>query len=312
MSFDTERLYELMPAIYWVRDVGQGEPLKALLSVIAEQVAVLEESLDQAYDDQFIETCADWVVPNLGDLIGYRTLHGVAPKVASPRAEVANTVAFRRRKGTATMLEQLARDVTGWPARVVEFFQLLATTQFMNHLRSDNHYAPDLRRWQPLVRLNTPFDSVAHTVDVRRIASGRGRYNIPNVGIFVWRLAAYRLLDSPAARRFATDERRFLFSPLGNDAPLFTRPEAEDEIAHLAEPINVPAPIGRRVLRESLKLYYGRERSIFLRVNGVNVHASEIDVCNLEDAQGDAWRTSRPTADMRSIRCWAASSCRLA
>ena len=33
------------------------------------------------------------------------------------------------------MLEQLARDVTGWDARAVEFFQLLATTQYMNHLR---------------------------------------------------------------------------------------------------------------------------------------------------------------------------------
>jgi hypothetical protein len=56
--------------------------------------------------------------------------------VASPRAEVAHTIAFRRRKGTATMLEQLARDVTGWPARVVEYFQLLGWTQNMNHIRS--------------------------------------------------------------------------------------------------------------------------------------------------------------------------------
>ena len=49
----------------------QGGPLKALLSVIAEQVAVLEEDLDQLYDDQFIETCAEWVVPYIGDLVGH-------------------------------------------------------------------------------------------------------------------------------------------------------------------------------------------------------------------------------------------------
>src|SRR5882724_9048244 len=41
----------------------QRGPLKALLSVIAEQAAVLEDNLDQLYDDLFIETCAEWVVP---------------------------------------------------------------------------------------------------------------------------------------------------------------------------------------------------------------------------------------------------------
>ena len=40
----------------------------------------LAESLEQLYDDQFIETCAEWVAPYIGDLIGYRTLHGVVPQ----------------------------------------------------------------------------------------------------------------------------------------------------------------------------------------------------------------------------------------
>ena len=77
------------------------------LALIARELGALEENLEQLYDDQFIETCADWVVPYIGDLIGYRPLHGVAPAIASPRAEVANTIAYRRRKGTALMLEQL-------------------------------------------------------------------------------------------------------------------------------------------------------------------------------------------------------------
>ena len=74
MSFDTATLYELLPAIYRVRDAEQGEPVKALLTVIAEQLGVIEENLAQLYDDQFIETCAEWVVPYIGDLIGYRSL----------------------------------------------------------------------------------------------------------------------------------------------------------------------------------------------------------------------------------------------
>ena len=76
----------------------------------------------------------------------------------SQRAQVANTLAYRRRKGTAAVLEQLARDVTAWDASVVEYFQLLATTQYMNHLRPGNVSWADLRQWEPLERLNTPFD----------------------------------------------------------------------------------------------------------------------------------------------------------
>ena len=237
MSVDTQRLYELLPAIYRTRDVEQGEPLKALLAVIADQAGLLEENLEQLYDDQFIETCAEWVVPYIGDLIGYRALHNVVPKLSSERAEVAHTIGFRRRKGTATMLEQLARDVTGWNSRVVEFFQLLGWTQSMNHIRPACFYAPDLRQWGALERLNTPFDTVAHAVEVRRIATGQGKYNIPNIGIFLWRLNAYSLTRSPAVQ---VDAQRFLFDPLGASVPLFTRPESEVEITQLAEPINVP------------------------------------------------------------------------
>src|SRR5262245_18803725 len=135
MSFDAQRLYNLLPAIYRSRDAAEGGPLEELLAVIAEQVAVVEEDLDQLHDDQFIETCADWVVPYIGDLIGYRPLHSEAARISSPRAEVANTIAYRRRKGTAAMLEQLAFDVTDWKARAVEFFERLAATQYMNHPR---------------------------------------------------------------------------------------------------------------------------------------------------------------------------------
>src|SRR5262245_42753756 len=64
-------------------------PLESLLTLIEEQIAIVSEDLDQLYDDQFIETCAKWVIPYIGDLIGYKEVHGVAPAVASPRAEVA-------------------------------------------------------------------------------------------------------------------------------------------------------------------------------------------------------------------------------
>ncbi len=289
MTQTADRLYELLPAVYRLRDLEQDGPLKNLFSVMAEELTLLEHDLQQSYDDLFIETCAEWVIPYIGDLIGYRPLHRVAPKITSPRAEVANTIAYRRRKGTATMLEQLANDVTGWPARVVEAFQLLGTTQYMNHLRPERLVTPDLRQWEPLERLHTPFDRIAHTVDVRRIRTRQGLYNIPNIAIFLWRIMAHSLTDCPA---FPLDSNRYFFSPLGLNTPLYTNDQREDVISHLAEPINVPMPISRRVLHEFLNAYYGKEekKSIYISVDGDDVQQTHaLMVCNLSDSGGGTW-----------------------
>jgi hypothetical protein len=56
VTFDEQKLYELLPAIYRIRDAesvsdpSQVPPLKALLRIIAEQIGVLEENLAQLYD----------------------------------------------------------------------------------------------------------------------------------------------------------------------------------------------------------------------------------------------------------------------
>lgn len=308
MSFDRERLYELLPAWCRVRDAEQGGPLKALLTVIAEQVAALEEDLAQLYDDQFIETCAEWVVPYIGDLVGASGLFVFPDADFSQRAQVANTLAYRRRKGTAAVLEQLARDVTGWDANVVEYFQLLAATQYMNHLRPDNLSFASLRerafgglaapisdvvdadrqQLERMMLMNTPFGKTSHTVDVRRIEPRRGRYNIPNVGIFLWRIGSYSLTLSPA---FKVDGRRYRFDALGKDIPLYNRPQAEDQIIHLAEPANVPMPISRMMFDKSLETFYGAGRSILLTVDGNDIVPDQpeeqlsdlIRACDLSD-----------------------------
>ena len=287
MGYSATELYELLPAIDRLRDAERGYPLRELVTVLAEQAQAVADNLDQLYDDLFIETCAAWVAPYIGDLIGYRGLHGVAPEISSPRAEVANTISFRRRKGTASMLEQLARDVTGWDARVVEFFQTLATTQYLNHLRPGNLYSPDLRRSEVLHALNTPFDTITHTLEVRRIEHRRGVHNIPNVGIYLWRLQAFGITDSPAA---VVDEQRYRFDPLGRDMPLFNDPAPETAITHLATRRNVPQPLSRRELHDHLACFYGADSSLLIRhADGTPVPADRVYVCDLSDTAGGGW-----------------------
>jgi hypothetical protein len=276
MSRSKDRLYELLPVIDRLRDNEAGEPLRALLQVIAEQVNLVEEDIERLYENWFIETCEDWVVPYIGDLIGYRLVHDAGEpgdestsqsrarnKILIPRRDVANTIRDRRRKGTLALLELLASDAAGWPARAVEYFKLLDVFQNINQLRLDRGRSVDLHDLDTLDLVDRPFDASAHTVDVRRINSHRtrGRYNIPSVGLFVWRLRSYSITRAPAhcVDRF---RNHYTFSILSNDAPLFTRPVAEPAPTHIADELNVPAPIRRLASEERLHDYYGATRSL--------------------------------------------------
>ncbi len=291
-----------------LQDKASRGPLESLIGIFAEQIGVADENLEQLFDDLFIETCADWVVPYIGDLIGYRSLRSVSARIASPRAEVAHTIALRRRKGTALVLEQLARDVTGWDARAVEYFQRINTTQYMNHIRLHSLQAPDLRASEALEWIGTAFESANRTVDVRRIESGRGRHNIPNVGLHLWRIQAYRRRDTAAVR---DSDRCYRVSPLNHDLPLYNHPLAEDDISHLAEPDNVPWPLSRRRFSRQLARYYGirasagaaedsTNPSLTISVDGTVIERDQVRICNLDDDLA-GWAHSPPPNGVYAI-----------
>lgn len=257
-----DRLYELLPAFHRMRDEAQGFALRALLRVIGEQAGVIEADLAQLYANCFIETCADWAVPYIGDLVGYRPVTDAGDplqkestaarnRILIPRTEVANTIALRRRKGTLALLELLSRDVAGWPARAVEFYKLLGWTQQLNFQHPRRARSVDLRDGDALERLGGAFESIAHTVDVRRIGSRHtsGRHNITSVGLFVYRLRSYSVTQTSACLREGKGGRRYTFSVLGNDTPLFVRPVEEADPGRIAQELNLPLPIRRRAVR---------------------------------------------------------------
>ncbi len=273
-----DRLYDLLPAVYRQRDEEQGGPLRDLLRVIAEQVNAVEDDIARLYENWFIETCETWVVPYLGDLIGYRPVHeagepgevtteegGARTKILIPRREVANTLRYRQRKGTLALLESLAADVAGWPARAVEFYRLVGFTQHLKSLRRHRGRTADLRRGDALIRLGGAFDEIARTVDVRRTGSHRtpGRPNLPGVGLFLWRLRSYSVSGTPGYCKERGDHH-YTFSVLGNDAPLFVKPEPETEPTHIAEELNLPVPIGRRAFADRKADYYGHGKSLHI------------------------------------------------
>jgi hypothetical protein len=252
------RLYELLPAIYRIRDAEQGYPLQDLLRVITEQVDVVEADISQLYDNWFIETCQDWVVPYIGDLIDDQSLPsaGQRHKILIPRRSVANAISNRRRKGTLALLESLADQVAGWQSRVVEFYKLLSYTQNINYQGSPSQTV-DLRQVDALDKLGGPFEELAHAVDIRRIISQYdiGKYNTPNVGLFVCRLKTYSVTRTPAYCLEEVSANCYTFSITTNDIPLYNHPQKPADSTQIRE-LNLPIPISRKALQSRILDYY--------------------------------------------------------
>lgn len=268
-----------------LRQRAETGPLRSLLAVMAEQLLAVEESVAQLYDDQFIETCAEWVVPYIGDLVGYVPIRTGAGDVVS-RAEVADTIRLRRAKGTAAAAEGVARDVTGRDAAVAEYFRRTAATQNLNHLRPAVTTAP-LRDALPYLAPGGPFDPVPRSTDLRAPALG-GRHNIPNVGVFLWPWRALRLYGASTT---AVDARRFLFSPLGQDLPLVQKGAPP---AGLSGPGNVARALTRR---ETAGLTLEALADAFrIAVGGAAVDPATIRICCLADTGPDP--TTSPWANM--------------
>ncbi len=315
-------LYERLPAIYRELDDGAGRPLRALLEVISEQAALLEDDVERLWNDFFVETARPWVLPYIADLVANDLLYDASriprsrlaeelfddlastdlrPPLATPvRADVAKTIGYRRSKGTVPMLEELARDVSGWPAHVVEFFGLLGRTQHVEHVLPGGAWA-DLRSPERAGRVDGPFDETAHTVDVRRPDTLRGRHGLPNVGVFLWRLRAYPLELVPARR--GDRAWRYFASPLGHPAPLFSRWRREGDEAGLATELHVPGPIRPASFHADLQgdgLLYGPiaegDASLHVVHNGTPVPRDRIRCRQL-----DPWPSARPPGKVIAV-----------
>ncbi len=310
MSLTQDQFFALLPAVYRNRDAQLGGPLQALFAVLTGQSGIVEANIQQLYDDQFIETCAAWAIPYIGDLIGYNSLYQIDLAGFDSRAEVANTISYRRRKGTLIALEQLSFDVSGRAAMAVEEFKNLITTESMRLVRPGHITTVNLRDNKALdrfVQRDSPFDTLSRTIDVRRIGPrirpaqnpdttpldialhGGGTSNIPDVAIHLWRWKSFPVSNVPA---FVVGNGRYRFSPLGNDIPLFNQTPVRASFSGLTTRIDVPQPVDRQEFRDSLKpgaspTFYGS--SILLIADGTSVPAAQIVCANLSDRAGGAW-----------------------
>jgi hypothetical protein len=245
------KLWSLLPEIYRTEDGGadldRPGPLQELLARLGVQVAVIRRSLDRLWDDQSIESCEDWVIPYIGALLDTNLVPTMDAR--GQRLDVANTINYRRRKGTLGLIEQLAADVTGWECRAVEFFRALSRRRHLLDPEigrpadsADPAGARRLQRAELLVGLltGTPaggfadlrsapgagatgsaFDEYHHRLDVRRGRGALGWYGIPKLGVFLWRYQSFSVDRATPVGVAGCKAGHYAFDPTGRQIALW-------------------------------------------------------------------------------------------
>ncbi len=258
-----EKIWTLIPEYYREED-GLAEPpgvLRGFVEVLAQQAATLRRSNDSLWDDEFIDLCAEWAVPYIGELVATRMVSAL--NLRARRVDVAKTIYYRRRAGTPRILEELIADITGWEGKLVEEFRRLGRTRhgldpFPEPLAGlltgtqPGGWA-NLRSAHGAELADSPFDEFHHTPDVRRPRGRDGRYGIAKLGFHLYRLKSTRLDDiTPRPGPLAGT---FTFDPSGRDIPLFIGRHRTDDRKRFdweewisAKEWEVPSPMRCRVL----------------------------------------------------------------
>jgi hypothetical protein len=398
-----DKLWNLLPAVYRSEDTdayGTNGPLREMVNRIGAQAAILRRSIDRLWEDQSIETCDDWVIPYIADLLATNLVASLDAR--GQRLDVAKTIYYRRRKGTVALLEELAADITGWDARVVEFFRRLGRTrhnfdppvgtatettvpatqlaatgdgtttvfsfslanypvqpgtvqvlvaglptgndnsagaitgvglngtvdyssgaialtfavapaaaasisaqyeylsydltlQFAEGLigsltRTDIGGWADLRNVFGASKSQTAFDEYFHTADFRKGRGKSGWYNIPKLGVFLWRLQSFGVdFTTPVAD--SNCPNYYAFDPTGRELPLFavsSRVYGDTWVS--PEEWQLPTPISTLLLQSALanaaakSLYAGTAPDGTLLPNALGVFTQPGSLYELVDA----------------------------
>ena len=336
-----DKLWNLLPALYRAEDseiFERSGPLREMVNRIGVQAAILRRSTDRLWEDQSIETCDDWVIAYMADLLATNLVASLDAR--GQRLDVAKTIYYRRRKGTVAILEEIASDITGWNARVVEFFRRLSRTrhsldpaigvpsetpdpagnrtlQQAQGLVGTLTKTPiggwaDLRQVYGATKAHSAFDEFFSTADIRRGRGQVGWYNIPRLGVFLWRLLsvpAGEPIDSPLTRtapnrgigvtpvQYQACPNHYTFDPTGREIPLFaaaSRPFG-DRWSSPAE-WQLPTAISKPLLEQELPNLYTFQQGSLIDFNALGIFDSAGNLIPVAQVTADArdW-TSRKT-----------------
>ncbi len=244
-AYYTAKLWHLIPEVY---RTGEGyapsegpsphgaATLRALVVAMGQQFAAARRRSDRLWEDAYIDSCADWAVPLIGALLATRMVPSLG--LRGRRVDVAQTIHYRRRRGTPFVIEALVRELTGWDVALVEAYRRLA--RFPHRLNAPLHLAPagrlsttprggcaNLRHTLAATLTGTPFSEFAHTADFRRLRGVHGRYGIHKLNLHLYRLRVYEVENTDPIRMTDAGPVTWLIDPSGRDIALFARGVAQ-------------------------------------------------------------------------------------
>lgn len=220
-AYYAEKIWRLIPGFYRAEDDGS---LRGIVEVLAEAAADQRRSVDRLWADASIVDCDDWVIPYIAEMLGTRLIS--EQNTAGRRADVANTIKYRRIAGTVHLLVMLAEDIANWDAVASEAFKRLARNWHMLDCPvpegpasgTPQHGFARMSRYRIGEVVDGPFDDVAHFPDFRRHRGLAGRYNIPKVNLHLYRQSALLL---HGVTPFDFGAGRYALDPSGRDIQLF-------------------------------------------------------------------------------------------
>jgi hypothetical protein len=201
-KFYQQYLYRLLPAIYQEYDTKkENNVLQEFLKIIASQAAAIRHDIDGLLNNFFINSCEEWVIPYIADLIAAR----VVPNSSYSRLDVQNAIRWRKLKGTQTGLVDLIRNTINRNANVKEAFRYCSSTSHLAFKKSDvvvnkPHIFVNLHDQNALNDIDTENDITPHTIDVREPTQSSGWYNIKNILLFMPQLNTYHISQVQAER----------------------------------------------------------------------------------------------------------------
>ncbi len=213
------------------------------------------------------------------------------------------------------MLESVISDVTGWQAHVVDFTQLLGTTQYMQNIRLNQGMTADIRDINGITTLGTPFEVNAHRINVHSTQRYPAKFNLNTVGLFIWRLVSY-----PIAGGFAlavpNQTDCYTFNPVGLNMQLFNNPQPITDLSQVATEINLPVAIRSAAFQQDLvnyqqlygnlpdsakppnSEYYGPQQSLYIVAVDPNGNTTPVPPSNIVVADLSTWSATLTSAQV--------------
>ena len=290
-SYYADRLWQLLPGVYRAQDSddpGVTGPLQELVDRIGAQVAVVRRSIDRLWADQSIETCDDWVIPYIGDLLGRQPGERARPARPAPRRRQDDPLPpaqgnAGRARGDRPRRHRLGRarrrglppaqPHPPQPRPAGRAGPAAVRAQRRRATAGDAPAAASCSRTKGLsARSPGPPPAASPTcarprrrprrlalrrvLPHRRLAAGAGavgHYGIPKLLVFLWRLQSFASKTGPRSRSPAAQDE-YVFDPTGRrgaavPAPAAARARRLRRHLDVATEWQVPGPLTQSLLQ---------------------------------------------------------------